>query len=97
MCLSAIRSRRNSRRQLGFDVDIAEGKFQVPIDRWEALRDSVNALLNARKGRVHARIIDCEADMHGDVNAPILGSRDPVVYKASLCSSQLYGVAQLLR
>ena len=25
------------RRQLGFDVDFAEGKFQVPTDRWEAI------------------------------------------------------------
>jgi hypothetical protein len=26
------------RRQLGFDVDFADGKFWVPVDRWEALR-----------------------------------------------------------
>jgi hypothetical protein len=24
-------------RQLGFDVDMGEGKFRVPVDRWEAL------------------------------------------------------------
>ncbi len=38
-------------------MDFAEGKFQVPIDRWEALRESMNALLNADKGRVQARNI----------------------------------------
>ena len=43
------------RRQLGFDVDSAQGKFQVPADRWEALRVSAGALLSARHGRVQAR------------------------------------------
>ena len=38
------------RRQLGFDVDFAQGKFQVPSDRWEALKVSAGALLSARKG-----------------------------------------------
>jgi hypothetical protein len=40
------------RRQLGFDVDLATGKFQVPSDRWEALRVSVDSILAARHGRV---------------------------------------------
>jgi hypothetical protein len=31
------------RRQLGFDVDFATGKFQVPSDRWEALKVSVRS------------------------------------------------------
>ena len=43
------------RRQLGFDVDLATGKFQVPSDRWEALRVSVDSILAARQGRVQAR------------------------------------------
>jgi hypothetical protein len=45
------------RRQLGFDVDFAEGKFQVPTDIWEALHLSVGALLVSNKGSVHARSI----------------------------------------
>ncbi len=40
------------RRQLGFDVNFAQGKFQVPADRWEALKVSDGVLLSARKGRV---------------------------------------------
>ena len=43
------------RRQLGFDVDFAQGKFQVPADRWEALKLSAGVLLSARHGRVQAR------------------------------------------
>ena len=45
------------RRQFGFVVDFAEGKFQVPTDRWEALHLSVNALLASKKCRVHDHII----------------------------------------
>ncbi len=43
------------RRQLGFDVDFAQGKFQVPADRLEALKVSASVLLSARNGRVQAR------------------------------------------
>jgi hypothetical protein len=43
------------RRQLGFDVDFATGKFQVPSDRWEALKVFVDSILSARHGRVQAR------------------------------------------
>ena len=43
------------RRQLGFDVDFAAGKFRVPVDRWEALQASVDGLVYARHGRVQAR------------------------------------------
>ncbi len=32
------------RRQLGIDVDFAQGKFQVPTDRWEALKVSARVL-----------------------------------------------------
>jgi hypothetical protein len=40
---------------LGFDVNFAAGKFQVPSDRWEALKVSVDSIMSARYGRVHAR------------------------------------------
>jgi len=43
------------RRQLGFDVDFATGKFKVPLERLEALRVSVDAILAAGHGRVQAR------------------------------------------
>ena len=42
-------------RQLGFDVDMAEGKFRVPVDRWEALQFWNDSILSAKGGRVHAR------------------------------------------
>ena len=44
-------------RHLGFDVDLAAGKFSVPSDKWEALKASVDALLTARRGRVQARTV----------------------------------------
>ena len=37
------------------DVDFADGKFRVPVERWEALRESVEGLLGARNWRVQAR------------------------------------------
>ena len=43
------------RRQLGFEVDFAAGRFQVPVDRWKALQVSVESILAARQGRVQAR------------------------------------------
>jgi len=43
------------RRQLGFDVDLAEAKFQVTADQWEALKVSATALLSSRNGEVQAR------------------------------------------
>jgi hypothetical protein len=43
------------RRQLGFDVDFADGKFRVPVDRWESLREAAKGLVGARHGRVQAR------------------------------------------
>jgi hypothetical protein len=39
-------------RQSGFDVDMGEGEFRVPVDRWEAKTD---AILSARVRRVQAR------------------------------------------
>ena len=42
-------------RQLGFYVDMAEGKFRVPVDRWEALQTLTDSILSARGGRAQAR------------------------------------------
>ena len=42
-------------RQLGFDVDIGESKFRVPMDRWEALQVKTDRILAARGGRIQAR------------------------------------------
>ena len=42
-------------RQLGFDVDMGEGKFRVPVDRWEALHAKADGIIAARGGRIQAR------------------------------------------
>jgi hypothetical protein len=42
-------------RQLGFEVDMGEGRFRVPTDRWEALHALVDSILSAKGGRVQAR------------------------------------------
>ncbi len=42
-------------RQPGFDVDFEAGKFQVPRDRLEALKGSIEGILSFRYGRVQAR------------------------------------------
>ena len=56
------------RRQLGFEVDFAAGKFNDPADRWEALKVSVESILAARQGRVQARrlasVIGTALSMH---------------------------------
>ncbi len=39
-------------RQLGFDVDMGEGKFRFPVDRREALQSLTDSILLARGGRV---------------------------------------------
>ena len=51
----SCRSPCHKLRHLGFDVDLLEGKFRVPADRWEALQASVSAILAVRGGRVQAR------------------------------------------
>jgi hypothetical protein len=43
------------RRHIGFDMDFADLKFWVPVDRWEALREAAEGLVGARHGRVQAR------------------------------------------
>ena len=40
---------------MGFNVDFADGKLRVPVDRWEALREAAKCLMGARHGRVQAR------------------------------------------
>ncbi len=42
-------------QKLGFNVDMGEGKFRVPIDRWEALQSKTDAILSAKGGRIQAR------------------------------------------
>ena len=42
-------------RQLGFDVDMGEGNFRAPVDRWEALQSLTDYILSTRGGRVQAR------------------------------------------
>jgi len=43
------------RRQLGSVVGFEEGKFQVPGDRFEALKAAVEGILSSRHGRAQAR------------------------------------------
>ena len=55
--INVLKCRRipaHHKRQLDFEVDFIAGKFQVPADRWEALKVSVESILAARQGRVHA-------------------------------------------
>ena len=71
-------------RQLGFDVDVAVGKFRGPEDRWDALMALVGRALSARKGRVVARSL-ASITGTGALNAPFLGSGDPAVHEAFVC------------
>jgi hypothetical protein len=48
---------QHKRRQLGFDVNLAEGLFTLPLERWEALKSKTDAILSARNGRVQARTV----------------------------------------
>ena len=48
---------QHKRRQLGFDVDLAEGLLTMPIERCEALQSKTDAIMSARNGRVQARVI----------------------------------------
>jgi len=45
----------HQRRQLGFDVDSADGVFRIPSDRCDALKLAVDPILSARHRRVQAR------------------------------------------
>jgi len=48
---------QHKRRQLGFDVDLADGLFTMPLERWEALQSKTDAILSAWNGCVLARVI----------------------------------------
>jgi len=50
---------KHERRSLGFDVDLANGLFKIPIGRWEALREDAAAILNSKGTRVQARKLAC--------------------------------------
>jgi hypothetical protein len=43
------------RKHLGLDVDLGDGYFRVPTDRWEALQLSSDALLMTRRRWAHTR------------------------------------------
>jgi len=43
---------KHERRHLGFDVDIANESFKIPIARWEALWEDASAILNSKGSRV---------------------------------------------
>jgi len=45
------------RRQLGFDVDFADGVFRVPQDRCDALKLAVDSILSAMHGRAQALML----------------------------------------
>ena len=36
-------------------MDLGEGKFRVPVDRWNSLQSKVDSILSAKAGRVQAR------------------------------------------
>jgi len=48
---------QHKRCQLGFDVDLAEGLFTMPIERWKALQSKIDAILSTRNWCVQARVI----------------------------------------
>jgi hypothetical protein len=53
--INESKSKLDPARQLGFDVDMGEGEFRVPVHRWETLHSKTEAILAARGGRVHAK------------------------------------------
>ena len=72
-------------RQLGFDVDLAEGLFTMPLERSEALQSKTDAILSARTWRVQARVI---ASLVGTIISMRL-ARGPVT---QLYSRHLYAL-----
>ena len=82
------------RRQLGSEVDFAAGKFHVPVDRWEALKVSVDSILAARQGRVQARR---QASVTGTVLSMHLSwGLVTQLYTKPLCLDQLRVDVELL-
>jgi hypothetical protein len=43
---------KHERRHLGFDVDLVNGLFKIPIARWETLREDALAILSSKGNRV---------------------------------------------
>ncbi len=50
---------KHERRHLGFDVDLVNGLFKIPIARWETLREDALAILSSKGNRVQARKLAC--------------------------------------
>ena len=55
--------------QLGFDVDMGDGKFRVSVDRWEALKSETDAILSTQSRREGAcpkalNLINGDGDFH---------------------------------
>ena len=58
---------------------------------------SVESILAARQGKVQARsLASVLRDWDGALHAHVLGSGDPVVFKASLCLDQLGRLTKFL-
>ena len=50
---------KHEQTHLGFDVDLANGSFKIPIAEWEALREAAVAILNLKGTQVQARKLTC--------------------------------------
>ena len=50
---------KHERRHLGFDVDLANELFKIPVARWEAIREHTYAILTLNGSRVQARNLAC--------------------------------------
>jgi hypothetical protein len=72
-------------RQLGFDVDFADSKFRVPVDRCDALKIAVAVILSARHGKAQARRLASVTGMMLSKQLHAMGSSYPVIFSASSC------------
>jgi len=82
-------------RQLGFDVDMGDGEFRVPVDRWEALQSKTDAILAARGGGgagQKALKLDGPCDFHETG----MGSSHLDVRTALVCLDKLGVLLELL-
>jgi hypothetical protein len=50
---------KHERWHMGFDVDLANGLFKMPVARWESLREDAAAMLNSKGSRVEANKLAC--------------------------------------
>ena len=69
-------------------MDFADGKFRVPLDRWEALREAAEGLVGARHGRVQLRKAG-QPYRDGAFDAPLMGAKHAVVHPAFICFDKL--------